>query len=173
MTARALECKGHTVDGWTIALAVAVMLVGLAGTILPVIPGLAVVWVAALGAWLVDGWGGHAWVTMVVLTALLVAGSAAKYVMAARSPSEDAVSTRARLLAAVLGIVGFFVVPVVGFLLGAVLGLYLGERTTGAGHPDAGRRTAVVVKRFGMGMAIESLAGVLMVATFLLVAVLA
>ena len=45
-----------TPEGWTV-IAGLVMLVGLAGTILPVIPDLELIWLAGLGYGLLVGWG--------------------------------------------------------------------------------------------------------------------
>ena len=141
------------------------MLAGLAGTVVPVLPGLPVIWVAGL-VWALSADGAGRWVVLVVLTALLVVGEAAHYVLPARSLGSRA--PRSTLLWGAAGAVaGFFVVPVVGFVLGGVAGVYAAElrRTRDGGAAWAATRRVLVA--FGIGMAVEVGAGVLMVLTWL------
>jgi uncharacterized protein YqgC (DUF456 family) len=65
-----------------------------------------------------------------------------------------------------LGLVGFFVVPVVGLLLGFVLGVYLAERGRLGQHQAAWTSTVVALKAAGVSMLIELLTGLLMAATW-------
>jgi hypothetical protein len=67
-----------------------------------------------------------------------------------------------------LGLVGFFVVPVVGLLLGFVLGVYLAERGRLGQHQAAWTSTVVALKAAGVSMLIELLTGLLMAATWVI-----
>ena len=55
---------------------------------------------------------------------------------------------------AALGIVGFFVVPVIGLVLGFVLGVYLAERHR-LSHGEAWPATVAALKAVGLGILIE------------------
>ena len=50
------------------------------------------------------------------------------------------VGTKTLLAGAVLGIIGFFVIPVVGLVIGFVLGVYLAELATATTSGWRGRR---------------------------------
>jgi uncharacterized protein YqgC (DUF456 family) len=61
------------------------------------------------------------------------------------------------LLGALLGIVGFFVIPVVGIVVGFVLGIYLAELLR-LGPDRAGPATVSALKAVGVSILIEFLA---------------
>lgn len=141
------------------------MLVGLAGTVVPVIPGLPVIWVAGL-VWALSSSGFGRWVVLAVLTALLVVGTVAHYVLPARSLGGKA--PRSTLLFGAAGAVaGMFLIPVVGFAVGGVLGVYLAEARRTRDGRAAWASTRAVLVAFGKGMLIEVGAGLLMVLTWL------
>ena len=54
-------------------------------------------------------------------------GAVVKYVVPGRRLKEVGIPGSTLVLGAVLGVVGFFVIPVVGLLVGFVLGVYLAE----------------------------------------------
>jgi hypothetical protein len=64
---------------------------------------------------------------------------------------------------AALGIVGFFVIPVVGLVIGFVAGVYAAERHRLGAHPPAAASTAVAVRAVGLSIVIE-LVGALLAA---------
>ena len=144
-----------------------VMLVGLVGVIVPVLPGTALVLAAGVGwaALVVDG-GQLRWWVVAVMGALFVAGLVLKYALPGRRLSGRL--PRSTLLLAALGAaVGFFLLPPLGLLLGGVGGTYAAEaRRLGPG-PQARRSTVQVLQAIGIGVLAELVAGVLMVATWL------
>jgi uncharacterized protein YqgC (DUF456 family) len=144
-----------------------VMLVGVVGVVVPVLPGLLLAWAAGL-VWVWQDGGGAGRVTVgVVLTALLVVGTGAKYVLPARSAS-GAGAPRSTLLAGVLGAVaGFFLIPVVGVVVGGVGAVYLAELHRLRDGAAAGRSTWAVLKAIGIGMLVELAAALLMLGTWL------
>lgn len=145
-----------------------VMLVGVAGVVVPVLPGLLLVWAAGLVWVWQDGGGATRVLVGVVLTGLLVAGTAAKYVLPARSAS-GAGAPRSTLLAGAVGAVaGFVLIPVVGLVVGGVGAVYLAELRRLHDGAAAGRSTWAVLKAVGIGLLVELVAAVLMVGTWLL-----
>ena len=151
-----------------LAVAVAVaMAAGIVGTIVPLLPGLLLVWAAGLVYGLVEGFGRAGVVAFALMTVLLVVGTVAKYVLPGRRGLAEGAARTSLLLAAVLGIVGFFVVPLVGLPLGAVLGIYLGELQRHRDRTTAWRTTLAVLKAFGVGVAVEAGCGLAMVACWL------
>lgn len=150
-----------------IVLIAVVMAVGLLGTVVPVLPGLSLIWAAALVGFLTAGFDGVAWVTMITLTLLLAGGEAAKYVLPAR-PGGQTASRRSLLWAAVGAAVGFVVVPVVGFVIGGVAGLYLAESQRTGDSEVARANTLMALKRFGIGVLVEVAAGISMIVVWVM-----
>lgn len=153
------------VDSLLIAL---VMLVGLVGVVVPVLPGTALVLAAGL-AWavLVVGSGTGRWVVVGVMAVLFVLGLVLKYALPGRRLSGQ-LPRSTLLLAAAGAAVGLVLLPPLGLLLGGLVGTYVAQaRQLGPGAP-AVRSTMQVLQAVGLGMLAELLAGVLMVATWLI-----
>lgn len=144
-----------------VALAIAI---GLVGVLVPVLPGTLLVGAAVL-VWATERGGTTAWVVTVVAVGLLVAGAAVKYLVPGRRLQRAGVPTSTLLTGAVLGVAGFFVVPVVGLPLGFVLGVYLAEWRR-LGHRRAWPATVHALKAVGLGIVIELVFGILAAATW-------
>lgn len=145
-----------TVTEVLIGLAV---LVGLVGIVVPVLPGSLLILGAAL-LWAVEDGSATAWVAFAVVTSLLVVGSIVKYAVPGRRLTTSGVPQRTLLLGAVLGLVGFFVIPVVGLFIGFVLGVYLAESHR-VGRDAAWPSTKHALRAVGLSMLIELAAGLL------------
>jgi uncharacterized protein YqgC (DUF456 family) len=141
------------------ALAGLAILVGLVGIVVPVLPGTLLV-LGAILAWAVLTGTGEAWAYAAGATAVLVAGNVVKYVVPGRRLRASGVPTRAVVLGGLLGIVGFFVVPVVGLFLGFVLGVYLVELSR-VGVRDATPTTIAALKAVGLSILVELAAALL------------
>lgn len=137
-----------------VALAVAV---GLAGILVPVLPGSVLV-LAAFLVWALDVGTTTGWVVFGVAAALLVAGGVVKYLVPNRRLRSAGVPASTQWAGAAVGIVGFFVVPVVGLFLGFVLGVYAAEtrRVGRAAWPS----TKAALKAVGVSILIELAAAV-------------
>ena len=144
-----------------------VMLVGLAGVVVPVVPGTALVLAAGVGwAVLVVDDGPGRWVVVAVMAVLFVAGTVLKYLLPGRSLAGR-LSRSTLVLAAVGAVVGLLLLPPLGLLLGAMVGTYVAQaREVGPGAP-ALRSTVQVLRAVGLGVLAELAAGVLMVAAWL------
>src|SRR6185312_9098891 len=140
------------------------MVAGIVGVLLPVIPGLPVVWAAGLWWTIADGGGPVRWTVFAVMTLLLAVGATAKYVLPARSAAARGAPFATLVVGA---IIGFFVIPIVGLVVGFVVGVYLAElaRLRAAGRAWDSTRAALVA--IGIGMLLELTAGLLMFAVWL------
>jgi uncharacterized protein len=136
-----------------------VILVGLVGIVVPILPGTILILGAVL-VWTVNEGSGTAWTVFAVVTTLLVVGAAVKYVVPGRGLRASGVPNRTILLGGVLGIVGFFMVPVIGLFLGFVLGVYLAE-TRRVGRNLAWPSTVAALKAVGLAVLIELVAALL------------
>jgi uncharacterized protein YqgC (DUF456 family) len=144
----------------TIVIAAVLVVVGLVGVVVPVLPGLLLVAVG-IAVWAVPRGDALAWTVLGVAIAILIAGSIAKYLLPGRKLRDAGVAGRTLVLGAVLGIVGFFVVPIVGLFLGFVLGVYLSELARLSNGKKAWASTRKALAAVGWSIAIELLAGLL------------
>ena len=146
-----------------ISIAIAV---GIAGIIVPVLPGTILVLGAILvWAWTLDPRTATGWVVFAVATGFIVLGSVVKYVVPGRRLKDNGIPASTLVLGGVLGIVGFFVIPVVGLLVGFVLGVYLAElRRVGA--DAAWPATVHALKAVGLSILIELVASLCAAATW-------
>ena len=155
-------------SGDTQALVGLLMVVGIVGILLPIFPGLPVVWAAGLWWTIADGGGPVRWTIFAVMTVLLAVGATAKYVLPARSAAARGAPFATLVVGGIGAVIGFFVIPIVGLIVGFVLGIYLAEyvRLRAAGRAWDSTRAALVA--IGVGMLIELTAGLLMFGVWLL-----
>jgi uncharacterized protein len=147
------------------ALAGLIIVVGLVGVVVPFLPGLPLVWGGVL-LWSLGRHDGVGWTTLAAATVLLLAGTVVKYLVPGRRLREAGVPMSSMLLGGLLGVVGFFVIPVIGALLGFVLGVYLAQRMRLGGGGAAWPSTRSTLAAVGWSIAIELLAGLLIAATW-------
>jgi uncharacterized protein YqgC (DUF456 family) len=145
---------------WVLAAA---MLVGLVGIVVPLVPGLALIWGAAI-VWAVDGRSSLAWIVLGILTLLAVGGFLAGVFLPARGASS-AGAPRWVLAAGAAGmVVGFFVIPVLGVVVGGPAGIFLAELLRVRDARTAARATGATLKGFGLAVAAQLAVGTIMVA---------
>jgi uncharacterized protein YqgC (DUF456 family) len=144
-----------------IALAMAV---GVVGTVVPFVPGLGLVWLAALLYGLVEGFGVVGFTVFFFMTALAVAGAVAGVVVPQRAASRGGAHQAAILAGGALGVVGFFVVPVVGLPLGFVIGVLLAEWIRTRAWSLAWRATLATLRGLGLATLAQFVMGLSMVA---------
>ena len=144
-----------------VALCALIVLVGLAGIVLPILPGGAILVGAAVLLWAWAGPGtGTAWVIFAITAVILLTGTVTKFAIPGRNLKSAGIPLSTQLAGAVLGIIGFFVVPVVGLILGFVLGVYLAELRR-IGHGTAWASTRLAVKAAATSILIDLLAALL------------
>ncbi|MGH3510509.1 MAG: DUF456 domain-containing protein [Nocardioidaceae bacterium] len=131
----------------------------------PVLPGSLLILVAVLG-WAAEEGSRTAWAAAAIAAAILVAGGVVKYVVPGRRLTTAGVPRRSVAFGGLLGIVGFFVVPVLGLFAGFVLGVYLSE-TQRVGRARAWPSTRATLAAAGLSILIELVAGLLASATWL------
>ena len=144
-----------------VALAIAV---GIAGIIVPVLPGTLLV-LGAILVWSVQVGTSIGWAVFTVATLLLVGGTVVKYLVPGRRLKASGVPNRTLLVGALLAFVGFFVIPVIGMFIGFVLGVYLAERAR-VGGGQAWPSTVAALKAVGVSILIELVAAFLAAVTW-------
>jgi uncharacterized protein YqgC (DUF456 family) len=139
------------------------MLVGLVGIVVPVLPGLLLVWLAT-ALWAFDHPNHWSWAVFGLCGVVYVAGVVTQYLVPGRRLKDAGVKTTTLFLAVVLAVVGFFVIPVVGAPVGFVLGVFLVELGRKRDRRVAWRSTVHAVKAVMTSIGIELLAGFVIVA---------
>lgn len=135
-------------------LAVVLLIVGVLGTVYPVLPGSALNLVVAVAwAWILGS--SASWTFGLIAAGLAVAGMSASAVLTGRRLRRERV-TRRPILAGVVGaVVGFFVVPVVGLFIGFAAGLF-GSQWARTGDARAALSSSLgALKAMGLGMLVE------------------
>ncbi len=134
-----------------VALAIAV---GIVGIIVPLLPGILLVYAAIL-IWAVVEHTVAGWVTLGVVTVLIGATTLIKYTWPMKRMRAADVGTKTLLAGAVLGIIGFFVIPVVGLIIGFVLGVYLAELASRHDQRMAWTSTKHALKGVALSVGVE------------------
>ncbi|MBO0678603.1 DUF456 domain-containing protein [Mycolicibacterium sp. S2-37] len=140
-----------------VALAIAV---GIIGIVVPLLPGTLLVF-AAIAVWAFVEQTTAGWVTLGVVTVILGASLLIKYLWPMRRMRAADVRTMSLLAGGVLGVVGFFVIPVLGLVIGFVGGIYLAELGVRRDQRVAWASTVHAIKGVALSMGVE-LAGALL-----------
>jgi uncharacterized protein YqgC (DUF456 family) len=131
------------------------ILVGVAGTVIPVLPGSVLIG-ASLLAWAVWGGAGAAgWVVFGVGIVFVLAGMAASAVLTGRKLREHRIPSRSVVIGLAAGVVGMFVIPVVGLFVGFAAGLLLSELLRTRKFGTATATSWAALKATGLGMLVE------------------
>ena len=147
-------------------LAGVLVVLGLLGVVLPVLPGLLLV-VAGVAVWAVPRNDVVGWTVLAAALGVALLGTVAKYLLPGRALRSAGVPGRSMLAGAVLGIVGFFVIPLLGLFLGFVAGVYLAELARLGDHARAWPSTRRAVRAAGSSVLLELAAGLLAAAVWI------
>jgi uncharacterized protein YqgC (DUF456 family) len=104
-----------------------IMFVGLFGLVVPVFPGIAVIWLAALGYGVATGFTTLGWVLFAVITVLFVTGAVIDNVMMSAKAHKEGAVWSSLVLGILAGILGTIFFPPFGGLIAAPLVLLLLE----------------------------------------------
>jgi uncharacterized protein YqgC (DUF456 family) len=131
-----------------------VILAGVLGVVLPMLPGLLLAWAGVLLWAVLSDAGAGRWLVLGLATLVAVSGTLIKYLWPGKRLKDTGVPTLSMLAGGVLGVIGFFVVPVVGLPLGFVLGIWLAEMgRLGSGKAWTSTREALTA--VGLAMMVE------------------
>jgi uncharacterized protein YqgC (DUF456 family) len=141
------------------------MLIGLIGIVIPLLPGLLLVWGAVL-LWAIEAQSRVGWLILGIATVLALCGSLLQYLLPGRRMARAGVTTSSIVVGAALAVVGFFVIPVLGAFLGFPLGIYLAERVKLGSHARAWPSTKQALKAIVLSVGIELLTGLAIATTW-------
>jgi uncharacterized protein YqgC (DUF456 family) len=144
-----------------------VMLVGILGIVVPVLPGLLLVWAGAL-IWAIEQQSQTGWVVLAVATVAYAAGLALQYLVPGRRMRAAGIGSWTIMLALAVGVVGFFVIPVVGAAIGFVGAIYTIERVRAGDSARAWLATKHALRAVALNIGIELATAVAIMTTWLL-----
>jgi uncharacterized protein len=147
-----------------VVLAAVLVAVGIVGIVVPVLPGLILV-VAGVAVWAIPRGDAVAWTVLGIVVAIVALGSVAKYLLPGRRLRDSGVPGRTIAAGAVLGVVGFFVIPVLGLFIGFIAGVYLAELAR-LGRETAWPSTRQALAAVGWSIVIEMATGLLAAAVW-------
>jgi uncharacterized protein len=108
-------------------IAIVMMVVGL--LVIPILPGLVIIWAAALGYGIAAGFGTLGWVMLGLITVLMLAGSILDNILMGAKAHQVGAPWWVVLLALGAAVIGSLVIPIpiIGGVLAALLVLFLVE----------------------------------------------
>jgi uncharacterized protein YqgC (DUF456 family) len=149
-------------------LAASLILTGLAGMILPLLPGAPLLFLGlVIGAWAEDfihvGYG-----TLGILAGLTLLTYVVDFLSGALGAKRFGASKRAMIGATIGAVVGLFM-GIVGIIVGPFIGAVIGELTAKRTLSDAGYAGVGTTLGLVVGIAVKLLIGVTMIVIFLVV----
>jgi len=154
------------------ALTLFVMLVGLFGLVIPVFPGLTVIWLATLIYALIQnaihnmtGWG---WFAFVVITILMLFGNVIDNIIITRKMRDHYIPWSSITVAFIAGLIAsIFFTPIIG-LVAAPLGLFLAEYYRLKNHNEALNSAKAYMIGWGWAFGARFIIGLAMIGSWML-----
>lgn len=130
------------------------ILVGIVGTIVPILPGALLV-AGAVIVWAALTGGTTAWLVAVAAVLIIGLGQLLKYLIPGKQLKQSGVPNWVLFVGALAGIIGFFVIPVIGLVVGFILGVFLAEAGRLRTFREAWPTTVQAMKSAGWSVLIE------------------
>ncbi len=123
--------KENPLENWfnltTFGLTQVFVLVGLFGLLVPIFPGLVVMWLAILGYGVVTGFASPGVVIFILITILMLAGTFVDNIMMGVGARQGGASWGAILIALLAGVLGTIFFPPLGGVVAAPAAVFLFE----------------------------------------------
>ncbi len=110
-----------------IAITLVLMLVGLLGLVVPIFPGIVVIWLAVLGYGVITGFTLLGWVMFALITIIMIIASTIDNVLMNARAHKEGASCLTLVVGMVAGILGTIFFPPFGGLIAAPLVVWLIE----------------------------------------------
>lgn len=153
---------------WGVVLTLIVILVGLAGTVIPLLPGIPVIFLAMLVYDWVMGFSVLGPYFLLIMLALTIISLLADYLSGILGAQKFGASTSGKIGAVIGGIIAFFIAGPVGIFLGPLLGVIIGELIVGKKWKEALWITWGTFLGILAGVAARLIIGSIMVVGFLM-----
>jgi uncharacterized protein YqgC (DUF456 family) len=155
-----------------LALVGTALVVGLVGVVVPVLPGAFLV-LGAIFVWALVEQSATGWVVFALALGFTSIAQVLKYAVPGRQLRASGIPGSTLALGALVGIVGFFLLPIVGLPVGFVLGIYLAELNRIRDPAGAWTATLQALRAVGWSILIELVGAGLAASAWLAAVVLA
>ncbi len=142
-----------------------IMVVGLIGIVIPVLPGLLLVWVGVL-LWSINETSTIGWAVLAAATAFALLGLLLQFLVPGQRMRRAGVRTSTLIVAVICAVALGIVIPVIGAFIGFPLGIYVVQRTRRHGHRAAWQSTVLALKAVGLNILIELSAALAIIVTW-------
>ena len=136
------------------------MAVGIVGTLVPVLPGLLLVWLTGLAWAILDGADATHWIIFAIMTLIFLIGFGLSFYLPAKSAKLESAPRWTFLVASFFALIGFFVIPIVGLPLGFIFGVFICHLIARREFHRALRSTGTTLKALGLVSLIHCVCGV-------------
>jgi uncharacterized protein YqgC (DUF456 family) len=124
-----MQIGPYTIEIEQVARGIAIVMMAVGLLVIPILPGLVIIWVAALGYGIAAGFGALGWIMFTLISLLMVGGSVLDNVLMGAKAHKEGAPWWVVLIALVSAILGNFIIPIpiIGGILAALLVLFLIE----------------------------------------------
>jgi uncharacterized protein len=152
------------------AITITLMLVGLISLFIPILPGLVIIWVAALGYGLYAGFGVLGWVMFGIMSVLMITGSVVDNILMGTRAHKHGAAWWAILIALAAAILGSFLIPipVVGGVVSALLALFLVEYARRKNAAEAWKAVRGMMEGCGWAVVVRFIMGLVMIGLWMI-----
>jgi uncharacterized protein YqgC (DUF456 family) len=155
------------IESLTFGLVVVFIVLGIIGTVVPMLPGILLIWLAVLTYVLSYGMAAIGWPVFILITLIaLVVGTSDLWMTLLGAKSGGA--SGGSLLWGILGaIVGSFIVPLIGTIIGYAVGILLSEYRKRGDWSAAWKASLGGLAGWGVATAVQLGGGLLILIIFL------
>jgi hypothetical protein len=154
----------HWLEVSLVVLTQIILLAGLVGLIIPIFPGVTVMWLAILGYGIVTGFSTLGIVLFVLITLLMILGVSIDNILMGVGARTQGASWLSIVVALLAGVIGTILLPPFGGLLTAPLGVLLLEYWRVREWRKAGRALLGLTAGWGLSFVARFMIGLIMIA---------
>lgn len=148
---------------WIVAL---IMVVGLIGIVIPVLPGLFLIVIGVL-VWSIEQQSSAGWWVLGLTIALYAACLVLEFLIPGKRMRAAGVKTSTLLMGVLVAIPCAIIIPVLGAFIGFPLGIFLVELSRRGGRAQAWAATKHALKAVGLNILIEFVTAVIVIALWI------
>ena len=153
-------------SGFWLTVTLAAMFISLLGVLLPLVPGVALIWLVALVYAIAEGFKNIDPITMIVLSVIALPGITADIWVSSLGAKAGGASLWSIVASLVGGVVGFLVSTLPGAIIGALVGLMAVELFRAKDWRQALKASGGWIAGWLLATVVQIITGVIMIAIF-------
>ena len=153
-------------SGFWLTVTLAAMFISLLGVLLPLVPGVALIWLVALIYAIAEGFKNIDPITMIVLSVIALPGISADIWVSSLGAKAGGASLWSIVASLVGGVVGFLISTLPGAIIGALVGLVAVELFRAKDWRQALKASGGWIAGWLLSAVVQIITGVIMIAIF-------